>query len=78
MGKYQIDAGSWDALDRLLDQALALPPPEVLSEPQAAIEPSRARVVADTATLVRRRGDIPPPPSCFVVENRKFRAVART
>ena len=29
MGKYHIDVASWDALDRLLDQALALPPPEV-------------------------------------------------
>src|SRR4051812_45797345 len=55
------------------------PPPEVLEEPQAATSvPARRGVVADMATRVRRRGDIPPPPSCFVVENRKFRAVAKT
>ena len=28
MGKYQIDVGSWDALNRLLDQALEQPPPD--------------------------------------------------
>ena len=26
MDKYQIDVGSWEALNRLLDQALELPP----------------------------------------------------
>ena len=29
MRKYQIDAGSWEVLNRLLDQALELPPPEI-------------------------------------------------
>ena len=57
MGKYQIDVGSWDALDRLLDQALALPPPEVdpwletLPPEFDALKPQLKRLLSHSALV---------------------------